>query len=312
MKARIAPHGNKDKEKEFLKTDFCTCPPTGIRIFSSIANLSKWSPSNIDFKSAFLQTGNAQRDVNVIQPKECSNRQHYSLLLNASYGLVNADGKWQNEIDFFLTTLGFLQLLYVPQVFYMRVSNSLINLAIKVVDDVLLCTTMTDVPRIIKKIQLKYELGAVFYGPGSFPFFGLQIYQVENFNVSVNGDTKMDAMSCYPITKVRRKEIESTLNEIEISSCRSINTNRGWLGQSVSPFCAFYSSYLQQKLPHVRVKVLIYQINTVKYLQNLETTIQYSRPEEKKEYVVSVLVFADASKKGGNWSTSIRLWIAKL
>ena len=29
MKARIAPHGNKDKDCELLKTDSAQCPPTG-------------------------------------------------------------------------------------------------------------------------------------------------------------------------------------------------------------------------------------------------------------------------------------------
>ena len=62
MKARIAPHGNKDSEKDGLKTDSTSCPPTGIRALLSIATIHKWPLAKIDFKSAFLQTGDAKRD----------------------------------------------------------------------------------------------------------------------------------------------------------------------------------------------------------------------------------------------------------
>ena len=42
MKARIAPHGNKDKDRSDLKSDSATCPPTGIRLLLSIAAIKKW------------------------------------------------------------------------------------------------------------------------------------------------------------------------------------------------------------------------------------------------------------------------------
>ena len=42
VKARIAPHGNKDKGKFNLKIDSSQCPPTGIRIAISISTIMKW------------------------------------------------------------------------------------------------------------------------------------------------------------------------------------------------------------------------------------------------------------------------------
>ena len=71
LKARIAHHGNKDRDRERLKTDSSHCPPTGIRILTSIATIMHWSLAKIDFTSAFLQTGEAKRDAYVIQPREC-------------------------------------------------------------------------------------------------------------------------------------------------------------------------------------------------------------------------------------------------
>ena len=69
MKARIGLHGNKGKEKQMLKTNFSQCPPTGIRIFLSIAAMMQWPLAKIDFTRAFLQTGEAKRDVYVVPPE---------------------------------------------------------------------------------------------------------------------------------------------------------------------------------------------------------------------------------------------------
>ena len=55
--------------------------------------MRQWTVSKADVKSAFLQTGKAQRDVYVVLPRESHDRAHYWLLLTAAYGLVNANAK---------------------------------------------------------------------------------------------------------------------------------------------------------------------------------------------------------------------------
>ena len=138
LKARIAPHGNEDSEKDGLKTDSATCPPVGIRIVCSTATVKKWPVVKIDFKTSFLQTGSATRDVYMIPPRECFPRtRHYWLLLAAAYGLVNSNAKWQAHSDTCLTQLGFQQLKYVPQLFFVRDESDLRALAVKIVDDIL-------------------------------------------------------------------------------------------------------------------------------------------------------------------------------
>jgi len=112
-------------------------PSTGIQMLLSIASLMKWPLSKIDFTSAFLQTGNAERDVYVIPPRECGDRSKYWLLLTAAYGLVNANAKWQKHSDEVVRSIGFLQLVFVPQLFYWKNGNELAMVAVKVVDHIL-------------------------------------------------------------------------------------------------------------------------------------------------------------------------------
>ncbi len=128
-KERIAP--NKDQDKDNLKTDSSTCPPVVIRILLSLCNILKWSIAKVDAKSAFLQTGAATLELYVIPPRECSDRSKYWLLLTAAYGLVNANVNWQESSDNFLRCIKFEQLVYVPQLFYMKKDSSLQILAVK-------------------------------------------------------------------------------------------------------------------------------------------------------------------------------------
>ena len=108
----------------------------------------------IEFFSAFIQTGEAKRDVYVIPPRESSEKCYYWLLLTADYGLVNFNEKYQAQIDTFLTSLGFLQLIYVPQLFHIMDdggNNQL--LAVNIVDDILLVGDQKYVSSVIGKIQ---------------------------------------------------------------------------------------------------------------------------------------------------------------
>ena len=108
MKARITPRGKKDGDKDLLKTFSAQCPPTRLRILTSIATIMRWPLAKIDITSAFLQTGGAKRDVYVVPPRECHNRSNYWLLLTSAYGLINADAKWQEHFVHLFLTLGLL------------------------------------------------------------------------------------------------------------------------------------------------------------------------------------------------------------
>ena len=85
----------QDKFKNDVKKDSATCPPIVKRIALSIASMLKWDTPKIDFTSAFLQAGDAQRNLNVIIPKENSDKMFRLLLLTTAYGLVNFGEKWQ-------------------------------------------------------------------------------------------------------------------------------------------------------------------------------------------------------------------------
>ncbi len=110
----------------------------------------------------------------------------------------------------------------------------------------------------------------------------------------IHDDSKLEALNGYSISLQRRKMVSEVLNQLELRSSRSINSAIGWLGTNDSLFCALYSGWLQQKAPTSTVQDIISQINCVKQLKKLGTSIAYLRPENGF-YNVSVLIFADDS-----------------
>lgn len=83
---------------------------------------------------------------------------------------------------------------------------------------------------------------------------------------------------------------------MEKSVFASANSSLGWIGTAASTFCSFYASYLQQKAPDLKVCNLIEQVNVLRKLKRLGTTIAYPRPTDQDMHKLSVLVFTDASR----------------
>lgn len=74
-----------------------------------------WPLHQSDVNSAFLETGQAMRDVNVVGPRESNDRGRTQwLLLTAAYGIVKETSKWQVQSDALLHELYFQSTSLVP------------------------------------------------------------------------------------------------------------------------------------------------------------------------------------------------------
>ena len=292
LKARIAPHGNEDDLKDFLDKDCATCSATGLRIVQSVASLHSWTFYKADVKSAFFQTGKADRDVYVRSPRESQMKSsHVWLLLTAAYGLVNANAKWQNLSDDAMFDLSLTQSRFIPQLFYRKEGRKLVLIVAKIVDDLKAAGSGNYAKSFIERFNENFHLGTVNHGPGKLRSFGINPVQNKNFTIKTDANDKIEALQEYPLTRQRSKESEQEMNKIEKSVFASVNNSIGWLGTAASPFCSFYSSYLQQKAPDLKVSHLVEQINNVRKLKKLGTQVSYPRPTDKQEYKPSILVF---------------------
>lgn len=112
---------------------------------------------------------------------------------------------------------------------------------------------------------------------------------------SIHERNKVNAIKTFPLTRTRRMQSKDALRSIERSSFMSVSSSIEWQGNSSSLFCAFYSSYLKQKLSIVKVSTLIFQTNAQQTLEKLETVMFYLRPSPS-QHQVSVILFSDASR----------------
>lgn len=89
----------------------------------------------MDFRSSFLHTGGANKEVYVKLPFE-SNLKSTNLfqLETAIYKVVNAISKWQNPADELMSRLGLCQPHHIPKLFLKKGKGVLILLAAKIVD----------------------------------------------------------------------------------------------------------------------------------------------------------------------------------
>lgn len=99
LEAIIGPQGHEDSLICIFKSDCCLSSPTAIGIVSVIAAVRRWRLAKADVNAAFLQTGLADRDLNARPLRESNNRRLHWLLIDAAYGLVNANAKFQNQTN---------------------------------------------------------------------------------------------------------------------------------------------------------------------------------------------------------------------
>lgn len=160
-------------------------------------------------------------------------------------------------------------------------------------DDILACVTDDMLRSFVVEFGEKFKLGTVSHGPGKFGFSGLRIEQYEDFSCSIDADDKLQSLEAYPISRVRRRQIDEEINSLERSAFMSLNFSICWLETAVSPQCAFYSSHLQRKLPQCRVSALVSQVNALKLLKRLGTLSNYPSPNVNVD--VNTVAFVDAS-----------------
>lgn len=190
----------------------------------------------IDVKTAFSQTGPAERRVYVLPSKKFGHRNVLWLLLAATYRLVNANTKCQGKSDRASKDLGLLPSPLLPQLFVKSNNNqTVVMLAIKIVDDILLTGHDDALRDFINAFNDIYELGEIAQGPGVLIFFGLNLVQDSDFSVTIDAENKLKSIVPYAIKRNRRHQLDKKMNGIELKAFRSLNASLGWLGITSSP-----------------------------------------------------------------------------
>ena len=235
----------------------------------------------------------------VTLPKECERKGFVWLLTVATYGLVNANAKWQLHSDRTMLDLGLSSLVYVPQLFYLRTNDALRLVLVKVTDDIFIAGEEDLKRRFIERLSSVYELGTLTHLPGVCWFYDLLVCQDEEYKIQVHADAKRSELTPYQVSRIRRKDSKSALNPIERFHYNSLNGSIGFIGVYALPIAAFISSYWQQKRNSVTVQDPALQSTMITTLQRFGSISTYTNPG-RGIFQISVLLFADAALPSGH------------
>ena len=292
LKARIVPHGNRDKDRELLRSDSPSMKPEVMRMVCSFAVDMGYDLKAMDIKTAFLQTGELKREVYMKPPKEAQDTKHLWRLLKTAYGLVDGPIRWYRHSREVFLRFGLIPSKIDPALYYLpgTVGKKHHLIVATQVDD-FLYTGRADKMRLFEKYNNNtYKVGQI--SEGSFIFNGVNIkydYLNECIILSQPELKKAEGISLSP---TRAKEVESDASTMEENHFRSITGTLLWYGTQTVPYLQLQASLLARKVPSLQVKHLKRANSTLKQGANLNSSIRIKKGNAAE---TKLMLFTDAS-----------------
>lgn len=173
LKARILPHGNRDNDKNLLRADSPSMKPEVLRMMCSFAIDYGCKLKSIDIKTAFLQTGELEREVHVVPPKESGIQNVLGKLLKTVYGLVDGPTRWHRHCRDALLEFGLKPFIADPTLHLLKGPKGEPHQLVVVIDD-FLCTGIKSIMNEFEEfIKSKCTIGHI--SSGNFKFNGIDV-----------------------------------------------------------------------------------------------------------------------------------------
>jgi len=301
LKCRLVPHGNRDSEKDSIRSDSSTAQFVCIRFLLSLASLLHFGIASLDISGAYLQAGKLQRDIYMRPPKGWTEYiDEVWKIVKPAYGLVESGRLWQLCVEEWLQAYGFTTLPGLPQLFVLRhrKSNKLVLLVAKVVDDFLLSGTPAELDRFSIAIKKRFHVGRYIDEP-KFVFNRLSIHQSPNFSISISMKEFADKIEPIDLSRARRKQPDERCTASELTALQSLAGKLNYLGHGVLPPASLAASKMQQNVGDLRVHHLQQANASLHHIKKLDPSLTYqalSSPLDVDNLSSSYLLsFSDAS-----------------
>ena len=178
VKARLVARGFE--EIPDFRTDSSTCMRENVRIVLGIIASEKWQLRSIDYKTAFLQGKEIDREVYLKPPSEFKNRNKIWKLRKTVYGLVDAPRVWfLRLIRDELLKLGAKMSSYDSGIFYYCVNGRLEGILACFVDDQLWGGSSVFEKHVIEKLRFVFEISQE--SVTAFKYVGIELKQINDY-----------------------------------------------------------------------------------------------------------------------------------
>ncbi len=297
LKARICPHGNRDKDKDGIRKDSAAAQFPTIRLMLSLSALMGFRVGTIDISAAYLQSGPIKREIFVRPPKEHNGRRGVIWkLLKLPYGIAEAGRQWQTTCEAWLLSksVGFTRVEGVTQLFVLRHQNGNVRmLCAKVTDDFLFSGCMADLMWFDDTIRKRFKVGKTILN-GKMNFNGAVVSQDESGDISLSMEAYMARVKPIPLDRDRRKQQNDSLTANELTQYRALAGVFNWAGRAAVPTGCYAASDMQQKLSQTKVKHICSANGMLAEMLKLKPVVAYKHPKRKivRAFIAS---FSDAS-----------------
>lgn len=242
--------------------------------------------------------------------RECGTKPFYWLLLVVAYGLVNAKAKQKLNLDDTLFGLEIIQCAHVTHLFHKKFGSDLDLLVLKNAVNILFGGAENVKIWFVQILLFTYKLGTVSCTAGSFLCFSIKIERRQEYNITVSNEDKLKYPSLLVISKMRQKEKDKALANVDVHFSRSVTGSFGLTVQTVSPTATFFDSYLQQKKSWAKIQHKIKQNASFKQLEQFQAACRYCRVQSQdihNIYTMHGFLMPHARVSMVNWDTLVFL-----
>lgn len=145
---------------------------------------------------------------------------------NHSVRYKNSNETWKHQNDAVFVDLGLHQIESIsPHFALFSEMGEVVILEFKIEDDILLPYLDKEIRNFITKFNDTFELGEFVHGPGDLRNYDLHIIQEDDFTVSILANDKIQEIAPCHLSRIRRRQCDERMNEIEIKSFVSKNAS---------------------------------------------------------------------------------------
>lgn len=295
LKARLCPHGNRDRGKGTIRSDSSNVQFDIMRLLLSLTTVFRFRLGCIDVKAAYLQSGPIARDLYVRPPTEYKHKRGSVWKLSKlPYGVCEAGRQWAKTIESWLTHQGgFQRLSGVSQLYIKRKENGTISLLLgKLTDDLLIAGARGDMENFAIAIKARFLIGKVVIDD-TIMFNGCTINQTEEGDIQLRMSEYLKNISPTIISPGATRDLEKA-TDTEIQDFRRLAGELLWLGSSALPQAAYFGSLLQQRVPNLTKAHILEANRALTQLKRLDATVTFKTPPVNPKEV-ELVSFSDAS-----------------
>ena len=285
LEARLCARGCEDIED--VPTDSPTCERDNVRILLSIAASFGWEIHSIDFKSAYLQGEDLDREIFLKPPKEANSLKLWRLN-KCVYGINDAGKKWYNQLRRELLGVGAEVSSLDQALFFSRTNEKLSGIMVLHVDDTLWAGDKNFSNTVIQRVKQKFLVSTEEHG--SMRYLGLSVKNLGK-HVSLNLDHYASRLKEMQLDIGRPKE--DTLSGEEAKLLRVLSGQLNWLPMQSRPDLAYSSCHIATSLKNSQVKDAQFANKIVRKAKGSSYNLSFSGLGDPRYW--RLICFSDAS-----------------